>query len=263
MHVIPAIDLLDGQVVRLKKGSYDEVTVYNENPLSEAKKFAGAGFNHIHIVDLNGAREGKFVNLGHIKKIKQATGISIQTGGGIRSYADAQKLIDAGIDRLICSSMAVKNQTDWMNLLRDHPDRMILGMDLKDGKVAYGGWEKTSDESIDSFLQPMISQGLQYVLCTDISRDGMLQGANVALYKSLQNEFPSLKFIASGGVASVDDLQQLTEAGLYGVVVGRAYYEGKISLEQLNEFNTAKEKKSKKGKNPSSEEGGSIRQPTD
>lgn len=237
MRVIPAIDLLDGKVVRLKKGSYQDVTVYNESPLNEARKFKNAGFNHIHIVDLNGAKEGQFVNLNYIQAIKKETGLSIQTGGGIRSYKDAQSLIEAGIDQLVCSSMAVRNQDDWMQLLEEYAGRMILGMDLKDGKIAYGGWLETSDESIDSFLNPMIETGLQYVLCTDISRDGMLQGTNNALYKKLQNDYPSLNFIASGGVASVDDFKALAKASLYGVVVGRAYYENKITLKEMSAFN--------------------------
>lgn len=239
MLVIPAIDLLDGQVVRLKKGSYQDVTVYNDNPLDEAQKFARAGFEHIHIVDLNGAKQGKFVNLGHITQIKQETGLSIQTGGGIRSYGDAQKLLDAGIDQLVCSSMAVKNEDDWMQLLQEYPEHMILGMDLKDGKIAYGGWLETSDQSIDSFLQPMITAGLQYVLCTDIARDGMLQGTNNELYQQLQNNYPELNFIASGGVASVSDFESLSEANLYGVVVGRAYYENKISLKEMSTYNSS------------------------
>lgn len=233
MQIIPAIDLLHGQVVRLKKGSYDDVTVYNNEPLDEARKFREAGFTHIHIVDLNGAKEGKFVNLQHIQAIKKETGLSIQAGGGTRRYEDAQQLIKAGIDQLVCSSMAVKNGDDWMRLLREYPQRMILGMDLKDGKVAYGGWLETADESIDTFLQPMIAAGLQYVLCTDIARDGMLQGVNHELYASLQKRYPKLKFIASGGVAMVDDFQKLQQIGTYGVVVGRAYFEQQISLEEM------------------------------
>lgn len=238
MKVIPAIDLLDGKVVRLQKGSYQKVTVYNDDPLDEAQKFADAGFKHIHIVDLNGARDGQFKNLDYIQKIKNETGISIQTGGGIRSYADAKKLLSAGLNQLVCSSMAVKNTAKWVKLLKEFPNKMILGMDLKDGKIAYNGWLETTNESIDSFLRPMLEAGLQYVLCTDIARDGMLEGANIELYKFLQNKYPDLKLIASGGVASVDDLKQLSEAGLYGVVVGRAYYEQKISLNQMSTFSS-------------------------
>lgn len=238
MRVIPAIDLLDGQVVRLRKGSYEEVTVYNRQPVKEARTFSRAGFDHIHIVDLNGAREGTFSNLAHICRIKEDTGLSIQTGGGIRSYADAESLLEAGLDQVVCSSMAVKNRGEWMRLLQDFPGRTILGMDLKEGRIAYGGWMETSDESIDAFLQPMIEEGLRYVLCTDIARDGMLQGANTALYRNLQQRYPSLDFIASGGVAGARDLEQLDAAGLYGVVVGRAYYEEAITLSEMQQYHT-------------------------
>lgn len=235
MRVIPAIDLLDGKVVRLKKGDYNEVTVYNEQPVKEAETFKKAGFEHIHVVDLNGAREGKFVNLRHIQAIIEELGLSVQTGGGIRSFEDAELLLEAGVRQVICSSMAVKSPEDWLKLLENYPDRAILGMDMKDGKVAYGGWEKTDDRAVEEFLEPMIEQGLKLVLSTDISRDGMLSGPNTDLYKTLQKQFSELKFIASGGVAEAADLKELAEAGLFGVVVGRAYYEGRLSLKAMKE----------------------------
>lgn len=233
MKVIPAIDLLNGQAVRLHKGDYAQATVYNESPLEEARKFSEAGFRRVHIVDLNGAREGNFVNLDHIKEIINSTGLSIQSGGGIRTYDDAIRLLEHGVNRVICSSMAVKNQRDWFQLLEKQADRVILGMDLKGGKVAYSGWMETSDESLDTFLQPMVERGLNRILCTDISRDGTLEGPNFELYQSLQSNYPEVDIVASGGVATVQDLNQLKEAELYGVVVGRAYYEGNISLEEM------------------------------
>jgi len=237
MLVIPAIDLLDGQAVRLQKGSYQKVTVYNDDPLAEAQKFSEAGLKHIHIVDLDGAREGAASNRAIIQQIKEATGLSIQTGGGIRSFDEAKAQLDAGMDQVVCSSMAVKNSGDWMELLKKFPSQMILGMDLKEGEVAYGGWLETSNQSSEAFLQPMLKNGLQYVLCTDIARDGMLEGPNFALYKSLKGSYPDLQFIASGGVSNFADLQQLDEMGLYGAVVGRAYYEEIISLEQMQMLN--------------------------
>jgi phosphoribosylformimino-5-aminoimidazole carboxamide ribotide isomerase len=239
MRIIPAIDLLDGEVVRLHKGDYDQATVYNDNPVEEAHKFKEAGFNHIHVVDLNGAKEGRFINLKHIKKIIQELGLSVQTGGGIRSYEDASMLLDEGISKIICSSMAVKNQQTWLAVLDDYGDQAILGMDLKDGKVAYGGWLETLDQSLEDFLEPMIKRGLSTVLCTDISKDGTLEGPNLELYQKLKKQFPGLRFIASGGVADVSDLQQLSKQNLYGVVVGRAYYENKISLEQLIKYHSS------------------------
>jgi phosphoribosylformimino-5-aminoimidazole carboxamide ribotide isomerase len=236
MKVIPAIDLLDGKVVRLHKGDYEEATIYNDDPLDEAKKFKEAGFNHIHIVDLNGAKEGRFVNLKYIKNIISELKLSVQTGGGIRSYGDAKMLLEQGISNIICSSMAVKSPDDWLKVLQDYGDRAILGMDLKDGKVAYGGWLETLDKSLNDFLQPMIDRGLSTVLCTDISKDGTLEGPNLELYQQLSEQFPALNFIASGGVSGAKDLQALSKQQQYGVVVGRAYYEGNLSLEEMLKY---------------------------
>lgn len=236
MKVIPAIDLLDGQVVRLHKGDYDQATIYNDDPVEEAHKFKDAGFSHIHVIDLNGAREGEFLNLKHITKIVEQTGLSVQTGGGVRSFEDADMLLKKGISKVICSSMAVRKPDDWLKLLDEHATRAILGMDLKNGQVAYAGWEETSDDSLEGFLKPMIKHGLKHVLTTDISRDGTLEGPNIELYKSLKQQFPGLNFIASGGVGSYADLTELQKADIGSVVVGRAYYENKITLEELAEF---------------------------
>lgn len=233
MLVIPAIDLLDGKVVRLQKGDYNKVTVYNEDPVAEARTFKKAGFSYIHVVDLNGAKEGSFVNLEVIKQIMSETGLRIQTGGGIRTYEDGKKLLDQGIERVICSSMAVKNSKDWYRLIETYRERAVLGMDLKDGQVAYGGWMETSDQSIGGFLKPMIEHGLSTVLSTDIARDGMLSGPNLELYQNLQTQFPELDFIASGGVSNAKDLKELKALNLYGVVVGRAYYENRLSLQEM------------------------------
>lgn len=233
MKIIPAIDLLDGQVVRLYKGDYAEKKMYHESPLKQAEIFAEAEFNHIHVVDLNGAKTGNFENLPHILDIIKHTGLSVQAGGGIRTKADVEKLLEAGISNVICSSMAIKNRSDWFQCLSFYPDQCILGMDLKNGKMAYGGWIETSSESIPEFLQPMIDAGLKQVLCTDIAKDGTLAGPNIQLYRDLQKQFPSLHWIASGGVSAVSDLDKLADLNLYGVVVGKAYYEGKISLDEL------------------------------
>lgn len=233
MKIIPAIDLLDGQVVRLQKGDYQKITVYNDNPVEEASKFKEAGFSHIHVVDLNGAKSGDFENLPIIKQIIDKTGLSVQTGGGVRSRKDIDQLLEAGLTGVICSSMAVKKPKEWLQAIKDHPKQMILGLDLKDGKMAYGGWLETSDQSIAEFLNPMIDAGLQTVLSTDISRDGMLSGPNIKMYKNLQIEFPGLSWIASGGVSKIKDLEDLRAMDIYGVVVGKAYYEGRIDLEKL------------------------------
>lgn len=237
MHVIPAIDLLDGKVVRLKKGAYDEVTVYPLSPVDQAEAYKEAGFQRLHIVDLNGAKEGRFVNLPIISEIVRKTGMEVQTGGGIRSGHDVDRLLDAGLHRVVVSSMAVKSPDDWMDALRSHGgNRCILGMDLKGGKVAYAGWLETSDVSIEDFLYPMINAGLSEILCTDVGRDGMLSGPNVDLYENLMGRFPGMRFIASGGVSNVGDLHELAGIGVHSCVVGRAYYEGHISLAEMATF---------------------------
>lgn len=234
MHVIPAIDLLNGQVVRLKKGDYDEVTVYSDNPVAFVKQFRDAGFSHIHIVDLNGAREGRFVNLPVIESIIEETGVSVQFGGGIRSRRDIKTLRKAGVSRFVSSSMAVQQPDEWLASLDMYGgDTCILGLDIKDGKMAYGGWEETSDEDALDFLGSMVRLGVKTILCTDIARDGMLTGVNSGLYTEIANRYPQVHIIASGGVASGEDLRQLAIEGMYGVVIGRAFYEGLLSLETM------------------------------
>lgn len=238
MKIIPAIDLLDGQVVRLHKGSYQEVTIYNESALNQAKTFQKAGFKHIHVVDLNGAKEGKFVNLPIIQEIISDLGISVQTGGGIRTFEDVEFLIKAGITKVICSSMAIKNEKDWIKSLQQFPENMILGMDLKDGKIAHSGWLETASEDTFHFLDRMIKKRLKEVLCTDISKDGTLAGPNIELYQEIKKAFPQISLIASGGVGSEQDLIELVEADLESVVVGKAYYENHISLEKMMELSS-------------------------
>jgi len=238
MHVIPAIDLLEGKVVRLQKGDYEKVTVYNENAVEEARNFKEKGFNYIHVVDLDGARDGIFTNQDIIKKIIRETGLSVQSGGGIRSYNEGSDLLKKGVQKIICSSLAVKKPGQWKQLIRDFPERVILGLDLKDGKLAYGGWKETSEDTIRSILDPMVAEGLQYVLSTDIARDGMLSGPNIELYKMLKEEFPCLRIIASGGVSGIQDLKALQNMEIYGVVVGKAYYEGRLTLEEMKKYHS-------------------------
>lgn len=237
MKVIPAIDLLDGQVVRLHKGSYDEVTVYNNDPLDQARIFMDAGFRHIHVVDLNGARRGKFENLESVQSIVAQLDMSVQMGGGIRSFEDARYLIEEGVTKIVCSSMAVKSENEWFKTLEHYSDQTILGMDLKKGQLAYSGWKETSEKPINAFLNRQLEHELEEVLCTDISRDGTLEGVNHELYQNLHQQFPELNFIASGGVSGKEDLQKLQANDVYGVVVGRAYYEKKLSLDVMKGYN--------------------------
>ncbi len=233
MKVIPAIDLLDGKVVRLTRGDYNKKEVYNHNPVRQAEEFLEAGFDHLHIVDLNGARSGRFENLDSVRKITGELAVTVQMGGGVRSYNDFEMLLEAGVSGVICSSMAVIKPDDWELALNRYSDNAILGMDLKDGKPAYEGWLETSALSPAEFLKPMVRQGLKKVLCTDVSRDGTLEGPNIQLYRTLSEQHPELEWIASGGVSSAEDLKMLSELNIYGVVVGKAWYEGYITLEEI------------------------------
>lgn len=228
MIKIPAIDLLDGKIVRLKQGQYDKVTVYHENPLSFAGGLKDKGYTRLHVVDLNGAKDGYLANLNIITEITRKTGLEVQTGGGIRSKEDIQTLFNAGISRVISSSLALKQSELWLDTIQTYGAKCIFGMDLKNGNIATGGWLDISDTRPKHVLKPMIKAGLEEVLCTDISKDGMMTGPNVALYKQLQEEFPELKFIASGGVSSDEDIKQLEQANLHAVVIGRAWLEGKL-----------------------------------
>lgn len=239
-HVIPAIDLLDGKVVRLHQGDYKKATIYSDSLLPIATQFKEAGFNHIHIVDLNGAREGRFVNLQQILEVKESLGMSVQTGGGVRSMGDIELLLEAGINRVICTSMAVQKEDEWFTALQQFGgERCILGLDLKYGKVAYEGWLKTIEEPTENLLERHINAGVKTILSTDISKDGTLDGPNQELYLSLQNKFPDVEIIASGGVANRGDLEKLKENKFYGCVVGRAFYENKVTLEDMIAIHSA------------------------
>jgi phosphoribosylformimino-5-aminoimidazole carboxamide ribotide isomerase len=233
MRIIPALDILDGQVVRLKQGDFNQVTVYSNDPVDLARKIRDAGFSHIHVVDLNGAREGKFSNLQHIRDIISKTGLTVQAGGGIRSYDDCLKLFDTGIQKVVSGSMALRNEKEWLRVLGDYSDRCILGMDLRDGKIALEGWLETAEERAGTFLKRMTEHGLTEVLCTDISRDGMLTGPNFTLYNDLLRDYPDTQFIASGGVSNVNDLTRLKKAKIHAVVIGRAMLDKRISLEEM------------------------------
>ena len=232
MLPIPAIDLLDGNIVRLKKGDYNEVTVYHEDPLAFARQIGyDEGITRLHIVDLNGAREGRFVNLELVAEIAAGTQLEVQMGGGIRRHEDIAQLLEAGVQRVVSSSMAVRRPEEWLQALDEFgPEHCIFGMDLKGGHVAVGGWLETDNQPLEELLHPMMERGLQEVLCTDISRDGMMTGPNVPMYADLQNRFPELRFIASGGVSSPEDMKALDTAGLFAAVVGKAWLEGIVKI---------------------------------
>ena len=234
MNIIPAIDIIDGKCVRLTQGDYAQKKIYNENPLEVAKEFEAAGITHLHLVDLDGAKAQHIINHHVLELIASETRLKIDFGGGIKSNEDIRKAFDCGANQITAGSIAVKNKElviEWIKIYG--AEKIILGADVKNGKIAVNGWKEESQEELISFLESYISNGIEYVICTDISKDGLLQGAATELYKNVLHKFPSLKLIASGGVSSLSDLSELRVAGLYGAIVGKAFYEGRIKLNEL------------------------------
>ncbi|GIV39783.1 MAG: 1-(5-phosphoribosyl)-5-[(5-phosphoribosylamino) methylideneamino] imidazole-4-carboxamide isomerase [Thermonema sp.] len=234
MKIIPAIDLIGGKCVRLRFGDYNQKTEYYEDPLEAARQFEAAGITHLHLVDLDGAKQGQPVNIEVLERIAAHTHLQIDFGGGIRKKEDIERVLAAGAVQVTVGSLAVKQPETVVEWLHDFgPEKLIIGADIKDGKIAVNAWQDLSKHTAEDFLQFYARQGARYVVCTDISRDGSLQGTNVEFYRHLQQQCPELHFIASGGVASISDLLQLQAAGLYGVIVGKAIYEGYIQLTDL------------------------------
>ena len=239
MIIIPAIDIIDGKCVRLTKGDYDQKTTYNENPLEVAKMFEDAGFTHLHLVDLDGAKSGHIVNQHVLKSITQNTNLKVDFGGGVKTDQDIQLAFESGAQQITGGSIAVKNPVifeSWISTFGS--DKIILGADVHDNKIAVGGWLETTQLDLFEFLNSYISKGIQYVICTDISKDGLLQGSANELYAEIIQQFPQLKLIASGGVTSISDLEKLTKIGVYGAIVGKAIYENKLTLNELIQFHT-------------------------
>ncbi len=237
MRVIPAIDIIDGKCVRLTQGDYDQKKVYNENPLEIAKQFENAGIQFLHLVDLDGAKSGHIVNHSVLEKIANNTSLQIDFGGGVKSDMDIKTAFDSGAKQVTCGSIAVKNPEIVQRWVKDFgSEKLILGADVKNKLISIHGWTEETDLSIENLITTYTSKGLTNVICTDIATDGMLSGPNVNLYKELLSQFPNIKLIASGGVSSVEDLMVLRDHHLDGAIVGKAIYEGKITLEQLTRF---------------------------
>lgn len=234
MLIYPAIDLYGGKAVRLFKGDYNQMTVYNENPLEVAEDFVRCGATHIHIVDLEGARDGTTPNLEMICKIKQATGLFCEVGGGIRSMEVIDRYMAAGIDRVILGTAAVTQPELIKTAVEKYAEKIAVGVDIKDGMVAIKGWTENSGLDALEFCQKMQDFGVTTVICTDISKDGAMQGTNHALYQTLSQTF-RLQIIASGGVSSIEDIRRLSQQNLYGAIVGKAYYSGSIRLAEAIE----------------------------
>lgn len=231
MNILPAIDLYEGKVVRLYKGDYNQMTVYDENPVNTALKFKEAGASWIHVVDLEGARDGGTPNMQVVKDIIDSTGLKVEIGGGIRNMETIEKYIELGASRIILGTSAITNENLVVEATRLHGRRIAVGADVKDGYVAIRGWTQKSMFTLHDFCENMQMKGVKYVICTDISKDGALQGTNREMYRTLTEKF-NMRFIASGGISSVEDIRALKEMGLYGAIIGKAYYQGVIDLKE-------------------------------
>ncbi|MEM8938702.1 MAG: 1-(5-phosphoribosyl)-5-[(5-phosphoribosylamino)methylideneamino]imidazole-4-carboxamide isomerase [Bacteroidota bacterium] len=237
MRIIPAIDIIDGKCVRLSKGNYNTKKVYNDNPLEVAKSFEGAGLKYLHLVDLNGAKEKHIVNWKVLETIAVKTSLIIDFGGGIKSNEDLKIAFESGANQVTGGSAAIKNPALFMSWINYYgPKKIILGADAVDGKIAITGWQESTDQNIEDFIKNYAEKGIQYVISTDISKDGMLEGPSFDLYAKILEQVSKIKLIASGGVASIDDLARLKELRLDGVIVGKAFYEGFIQLKDLSKL---------------------------
>lgn len=238
MYIIPAIDIIDGKCVRLTQGDYAQKKEYADDPVAVAKQFEAAGIQRLHVVDLEGAKASKLVNESTLRNITANTTLKVDFGGGVKSDEAIEMAFDAGADQITAGSIAVKNPAlvnTWIE--RYGAEKIILGADVKDEKIAINGWQEDSGLDLFNFLHGFVKQNIQYCICTDVSKDGLLQGPAFELYQKIMDQFPDLKLIASGGVSNMDDLHRLNEMGVYGTIVGKAYYEGRISLEELASFN--------------------------
>lgn len=234
MIIFPAIDLYEGKAVRLYKGNYAEMTVYNENPVSVAQEFQKQGATHLHLVDLEGAKTGETPNLDVISAILNATNLFTEVGGGIRSMETVEKYLSHGVDRVILGTAAVTNETFLQEAVEKYGKQIAVGVDIRDGYVAIKGWTEKSSYTFEEFCHKMQIMRVQTLICTDISRDGAMRGANLELYKKLSREY-QMDIIASGGVSSIEDISCLRDMNLYGAIIGKAYYTGAIDLRRAIE----------------------------
>lgn len=234
MNIFPAIDLYNGKAVRLFKGDYNQMTVYSENPLSVAKEFEKFGAEYIHLVDLEGAKDGTTPNINVVKEIASNTSLFTEIGGGIRNMQTVEKYFNCGVDRVILGTAAVIDENFLKEAVKTYKDRIAVGVDIKDGYVAIKGWLEKSEYNCFEFCEKMQNIGVKYLICTDISKDGAMQGTNRELYNELSKQF-SLNITASGGVSSIEDILALRKLNLYGVIIGKAYYIGAIDLKEALE----------------------------
>lgn len=238
MQIIPAIDIIDGKCVRLTEGDYATQKIYNENPLEVAKAFEDAGFSRVHVVDLDGAKAGKVRNWKVLEAVAGKTGMAVDFGGGIKTSADVDIVFNAGAQWATIGSLAVKDEKTFVQWLQQYgAAKFMLGADVRDEKITIGGWLETTDINILDFIGNYLQQGVQQIFCTDVSKDGKLEGPAIDLYKKILKAHPAPAIIASGGVSNIKDVADLAEAGCGGVIIGKAIYENRVSLQELQAYN--------------------------
>ena len=240
MEIIPAIDIIDGKCVRLTQGDYAQKTIYNENPLEVALQFQDAGLQRLHLVDLDGAKAGAVKNWKVLEQLTSKTQMVIDFGGGIKKEEDLKIVFNSGAAYATIGSLAVKEEATFVKWLQQYgAKKFLLGADVKEEKIAVAGWLETTDIWIYDFIEKYIQHGITQLFCTDVSKDGKLEGPSTDLYKNIITKFPQLQFIASGGVSNIKDLELLRDAGCSGAIVGKAIYENRISLKELKSFNAS------------------------
>lgn len=237
MRIIPAIDIIDGKCVRLSKGNYDTKKIYNENPLETAKQFEAHGIQYLHLVDLDGAKSDTIINYKILEQIASKTSLKIDFGGGLKSDKDLQIAFECGANQITGGSISVKNPEVFLNWLKIYgSDSIILGADSNHKKITISGWLEQSEEELIPFIQKYQHKGIQYVICTDVAKDGMLQGPNFDLYSEIISSTENIRLIASGGISAFEELPKLAALGCEGTIIGKAIYENKISMKQLEKF---------------------------
>lgn len=234
MIILPAIDLYEGKAVRLYKGDYENMTVYSDNPVEIAEDFKNCGATHIHMVDLEGAKDGTTPNLGIVKQVAEETGLFVEIGGGIRSMETVEAYLSAGVSRVILGTAAVNDEEFLKKAVAEYSSAIAVGADVKDGYVAIKGWLEKSQYTLDQFMEKMQGLGIETIICTDISKDGAMKGTNLELYRELSEKF-SMNIIASGGVSSMEDVRELRTMDVHGAIIGKAYYTGAIDLKEAIE----------------------------